>query len=179
MAEGRVKMRVLKGIPASGGVAIGKGFFLNRVLPRSVRSTVGREQVDEEVVAFQRAVARPGSSSSRSATAWRDSSSEHHQILRSIWPSSMTRCSSSRRSGRSVKTSSPRTGRSTRCSRTSWRRSNGSRIRTCGSGGHDLRQIGHRVLENLAGRPVDSIAAIRDPVVIVAHDLSPRTPRRS
>jgi phosphotransferase system enzyme I (PtsI) len=39
--------------------------------------------------------------------------------------------------------------------------------------GHDLRQIGHRVLENLAGRPVDSIAAIRDPVVIVAHDLSP------
>ena len=46
MTEGHVKMRTLKGIPASGGVAIGKGFFLNRVLSRSVRSTVGRDQVD-------------------------------------------------------------------------------------------------------------------------------------
>jgi phosphotransferase system enzyme I (PtsI) len=39
--------------------------------------------------------------------------------------------------------------------------------------GHDLRQIGHRVLENLAGRPPDSISSIREAVIIVAHDLSP------
>jgi phosphotransferase system enzyme I (PtsI) len=39
--------------------------------------------------------------------------------------------------------------------------------------GHDLRQIGHRVLENLAGRPLDSVASIKEPVVIVSHDLSP------
>ena len=33
--------------------------------------------------------------------------------------------------------------------------------------GHDLRQIGHRVLENLAGRPVDSISSIREPMVVI------------
>src|SRR4030042_3567 len=74
-------MRVLKGIPASGGVASGKGFFLNRVLPRSVRSTVGREQVDEEVAAFQRAVARSREQILAIRDDVRDTSSEHHQIL--------------------------------------------------------------------------------------------------
>jgi phosphotransferase system enzyme I (PtsI) len=39
--------------------------------------------------------------------------------------------------------------------------------------GHDLRQIGHRVLENLAGRPLESVASIREPVIVIAHDLSP------
>jgi len=39
--------------------------------------------------------------------------------------------------------------------------------------GHDLRQIGHRVLENLAGRQPDSIASIKDAVIVIAHDLSP------
>ena len=49
---GRPKMRVLKGIPASAGIAIGKGYFLNRAFPRSVQSTIGREKVEDEVAAF-------------------------------------------------------------------------------------------------------------------------------
>ncbi|HEX9191926.1 MAG TPA: phosphoenolpyruvate-utilizing N-terminal domain-containing protein, partial [Candidatus Deferrimicrobiaceae bacterium] len=53
-----MRMRVLKGIPASAGIAIGKGYFLNRALPRTVQSTLGREKVEEEVAAFHRAVAR-------------------------------------------------------------------------------------------------------------------------
>ena len=81
MTEGHVKMRTLKGIPASGGVAIGKGFFLNRVLPRSVRSTVGRDQVDEEVASFQRAVARSREQILHIRDGVADPSSEHHQIL--------------------------------------------------------------------------------------------------
>ncbi len=55
---GRAKMRILRGIPASAGVAIGRGFFLNRALPSSVQSTVPREKVEEEVGSFQRSVAR-------------------------------------------------------------------------------------------------------------------------
>jgi len=81
VTEGRVKMRILKGIPASGGVAIGKGFFLNRVLPRSVRSTVGRDQVDEEVAAFRRALDRSREQILLIRDGVADTSSQHHQIL--------------------------------------------------------------------------------------------------
>ena len=173
MAEGRAKMRVLKGIPASGGVAIGKGFFLNRVLPRSVRSTVGRDQVDEEVAAFQRALARSREQILHIRDGVEDPSSAHHQIL-SVH---LALLEDSMLVEQTVKTIRDNQfaadwafNKVLQNLLETFHRIEDPYLR---ERGHDLRQIGHRVLENLAGRPVDSVAAIRDPVIIVAHDLSP------
>ena len=166
-------MRVLKGIPASGGVAIGKGFFLNRVLPRSVRSTVGREQVDEEVAAFQRAVARSREQILAIRDGVTDTSSEHHQILSvhlALLEDSMLVEQTVRTIRENQFAADWAFNRVLQNLLETFHRIEDPYLR---ERGHDLRQIGHRVLENLAGRPVDSIAAIRDPVVVVAHDLSP------
>ncbi len=173
MTEGRVKMRVLKGIPASGGVAIGKGFFLSRVLPRSVRSTVGREQVDEEVTAFQRAVARSREQILLIRDGVADPSSEHHQILSvhlALLEDSMLVEPTVRTIRENQFAADWAFNKVLQNLLETFHRIEDPYLR---ERGHDLRQIGHRILENLAGRPVDSIAAIRDPVVIVAHDLSP------
>ena len=173
MTEGRAKMRVLKGIPASGGVAIGKGFFLNRVLPRSVRSTVGREQVDEEVAAFQRAVARSREQILAIRDGVADTSSEHHQIL-SVHLALLEDTMLVEQTVRAIRENQFAAdwafNKVLQNLLETFHRIEDPYLR---ERGHDLRQIGHRVLENLAGRPVDSVAAIRDPVVIVAHDLSP------
>jgi len=166
-------MRVLKGIPASGGVAIGKGFFLNRVLPRSVRSTVGREQVDEEVAAFQRAVGRSREQILAIRDGVTDTSSEHHQILSvhlALLDDSMLVEQTVRTIRENQFAADWAFNKVLQNLLETFHRIEDPYLR---ERGHDLRQIGHRVLENLAGRPVDSVAAIRDPVVIVAHDLSP------
>ena len=173
MTEGRAKMRVLKGIPASGGVAIGKGFFLNRVLPRSVRSTVGREQLDEEVAAFQRAVARSREQILAIRDGVTDTSLEHHQILSvhlALLEDSMLVEQTVRTIRENQFAADWAFNKVLQGLLETFHRIEDPYLR---ERGHDLRQIGHRVLENLAGRPVDSIASIRDPVVIVAHDLSP------
>jgi phosphotransferase system enzyme I (PtsI) len=173
VTESRVKMRVLKGIPASGGVAIGKGFFLNRVLSRSVRSTVGREQVEEEVAAFLRAVARSREQILLIRDGVADSSSEHHQILSvhlALLEDSMLVEQTVRTIRENQFAADWAFNKVLQNLLETFHRIEDPYLR---ERGHDLRQIGHRVLENLAGRPVDSVAAIRDPVVIVAHDLSP------
>ena len=173
MTERRAKMRVLKGIAASGGVAIGKGFFLNRVLPRSVRSTVGREQVDEEVAAFQRAVARSRDQILDIRDGVADPSSEHHQILSvhlALLEDSMLVEQTVRTIRENHFAADWAFNKVLQNLLETFHKIEDPYLR---ERGHDLRQIGHRVLENLAGRPVDSVAAIRDPVVIVAHDLSP------
>ena len=173
MTEGRVKMRVLKGIPASGGVAIGKGFFLNRVLPRSVRSTVGRDQVEEEVGAFQRAVARSREQILQIRDGVADPASEHHQILSvhlALLEDSMLVEQTVRTIRENQFAADWAFNKVLQNLLETFHRIEDPYLR---ERGHDLRQIGHRVLENLAGRPVDSVAGIRDPVIIVAHDLSP------
>jgi len=173
VAEDRVKMRVLKGIPASGGIAIGKGFFLSRVLPRSVRSTVGREQVDDEVAAFHRALARSREQILQIREGVADASSEHHQILAvhlALLEDAMLVDQTVRTIRENQFAADWAFSKVLQTLLETFHRIEDPYLR---ERGHDLRQIGHRVLENLAGRPVDSIAAIRDPVVIVAHDLSP------
>ena len=173
MTEGRVKMRILKGIPASGGVAIGKGFFLNRLLPRSLRSTVGREQVDEEVAAFQGAVARSREQINAIRDGVADTSSEHHQILSvhlALLEDSMLIDQTVRTIRENQFAADWAFNKVLQNLLETFHRIEDPYLR---ERGHDLRQIGHRVLENLAGRPVDTVAAIREPVIIVAHDLSP------
>ena len=173
MTEVRGKMRVLKGIPASGGVAIGKGFFLNRVLPRSVRSTIGRDQVDEEVAAFQRAVARSREQILHIRDGVPDPNSEHHQIL-SVHLALLEDSMLVEQTVRTIRDNQFAAdwafNKVLQNLLETFHRIEDPYLR---ERGHDLRQIGHRVLENLAGRPVDSVAAIREPVIIVAHDLSP------
>jgi phosphotransferase system enzyme I (PtsI) len=173
VTDGRAKMRILKGIPASGGIAIGKGFFLNRVLPRSVRSSVGREQVEEEVAAFLRAVACSREQILLIRDGVADTSSEHHQILSvhlALLEDSMLVEETVRTIRENQFAADWAFNKVLQNLLETFHRIEDPYLR---ERGHDLRQIGHRVLENLAGRPVDSIAGIRDPVVIVSHDLSP------
>lgn len=173
MTDGRRKMRVLKGIPASAGIAIGRGFFLNRTLPRSVQSTVGHDKVEEEVSAFQRALAR----SKEQIRAIRDSagdhSSDHYQILSvhlALLEDSMLLDQTTRTIRENHFTADWAFNKVLQSLLETFHRIEDPYLR---ERGHDLRQIGHRVLENLAGRPLDSISSIREPVIIISHDLSP------
>jgi phosphotransferase system enzyme I (PtsI) len=170
---GRTKMRVLRGIPASGGVAIGRGFFLNRALPSSVQSTVTREKVEEEAAAFLRAVGRSKDQIRAIRDGVKDHASEHYQILSvhlALLEDSMLVDQTVRLIRENQYKADWAFNKVLQNLLETFHRIEDQYLR---ERGHDLRQIGHRVLENLAGRPVDSIASIREPVIVVAHDLSP------
>ena len=72
---------ITRGIPASPGVAIGKGVFLSRELPRSVLSIVPKEKVEEEVEAFLLAVNRSREQIHSIRQEIADPSAETYQIL--------------------------------------------------------------------------------------------------
>ncbi|MDA8123167.1 MAG: phosphoenolpyruvate--protein phosphotransferase [Deltaproteobacteria bacterium] len=169
----RSKMKVLRGIPASAGVAIGTGYFLNRTMPSSVHSTVPREKVEEEVTAFLRAVSRSRDQISAIREGVKDQSSEHYQILSvhlALLEDSMLVDQTVRLIRENQFKADWAFNKVLQNLLETFHRIEDQYLR---ERGHDLRQIGHRVLENLAGRAVDSVASIRDPVIVIAHDLSP------
>jgi phosphotransferase system enzyme I (PtsI) len=166
-------MKVLRGIPASGGVAVGRGYFLSRALPSSVQSTIPREKVEEEAAAFLRAVARSKEQIRAIRDGVKDHSSEHYQILSvhlALLEDSMLVDQTVRLIRENQHKADWAFNKVLQNLLETFHRIEDQYLR---ERGHDLRQIGHRVLENLAGRPVDSIASIREPVIVVAHDLSP------
>ena len=170
---GRLKMKVIRGIPASGGVAIGRGFFLNRALPSYVQSAIPREKVEEEVAAFQRAVGRSKEQIRAIRDGVKDHSSEHHQILSvhlALLEDSMLVDQTTHLIRENQYKADWAFNKVLQNLLETFHRIEDQYLR---ERGHDLRQIGHRVLENLAGRPVDSISSIREPVIVIAHDLSP------
>ncbi len=166
-------MRVLKGIPASAGIAIGEGYFLNRALPRSVKSTVSRDKIEEEVAAYQRSLARSKEQIRAVRDGVSDPESEHYQILSvhlALLEDSMLHEQTTRLIRENHFTADWAFNKVLQSLLETFLRIEDPYLR---ERSHDLRQIGHRVLENLAGRPLDSIATIREPVIVVAHDLSP------
>ena len=169
----RQKMKVLNGVAASPGVAIGKAFFLNRALPRSVHSTVPKEQIEEEAGAFMRAVARSKEQIHTIRAGVKDHSSDHYQILTvhlALLEDSMLVDQTVRLIRENQFKADWAFNKVLQNLLETFHRIEDQYLR---ERGHDLRQIGHRVLENLAGRPVETVASIRDPVIVIAHDLSP------
>jgi phosphotransferase system enzyme I (PtsI) len=167
------KMKILHGIPASAGIAIGGGFFLNRALPRSVHSTVSREKLDEEVAAFQRALSRSREQLNAIRDSVRDPESDHYQILTvhlALLDDSMVVDQTIKLIRENQFKADWAFNKVLQNLLETFHRIEDPYLR---ERANDVRQIGHRVLENLAGNPVDSIASIKEPVVVVAHDLSP------
>ncbi len=166
-------MKVLKGIPASPGVAIGKAFFVNRALPRSVHSTVSKDKTEEEVGAFLRAVARSKEQIRSIRDGVKDSSSDHYQIL-SVHLALLEDTMLVDQTVNLIRENRFKAdwafNKVLQNFLETFQRIEDKYLR---ERGQDLRQIGHRVLENLAGRPVESVASIREPVIVIAHDLSP------
>jgi len=166
-------MKVLHGIPASPGVAIGKVFFVNRALPRSVLSTVSKDKAEEEVAGFLRAVARSKEEIQSIRESLKDQSTDHYQILSvhlALLEDSMLIDQTIRLIRENRFKADWAFNKVLQNLLETFHRIEDKYLR---ERGHDLRQIGHRVLENLAGRPVESVASIREPVIVVAHDLSP------
>ena len=169
----RSRMKVLQGIPASPGVAIGKVFFVNRALPRSVLSTVSKDKAEEEVAGFLRAVARSKEQIQSIRDSVKDQSTDHYQILSvhlALLEDSMLIDQTVRLIRENRFKADWAFNKVLQNLLQTFHRIEDKYLR---ERGHDLRQIGHRVLENLAGRPVESVASIREPVIVIAHDLSP------
>ena len=167
------RMKTLQGIPASPGIAIGKAFFLNRALPRSVHSTVPRDKTDEEVAAFLRAVARSREQIRSIRDAEKDQSTDHHQILSvhlALLEDSMLVDQTVDLIRENRFKADWAFNKVLQNLLETFHRMEDKYLR---ERGQDLRQIGHRVLENLAGRPLESVTSIKEPVVVIAHDLSP------
>jgi phosphotransferase system enzyme I (PtsI) len=166
-------MKVLKGIPASPGVAIGKAFFVNRALPRSVHSTVSKDKTEEEVGAFLRAVARSKEQIRSIRDGVKNSSSDHYQIL-SVHLALLEDAMLVDQTVSLIRENQFKAdwafNKVLQNLLDTFQRIEDKYLR---ERGQDLRQIGHRLLENLAGRPVESVASIREPVIVIAHDLSP------
>ena len=169
----RSRMKVLQGIPASPGVAIGKVFFVNRALPRSVLSTVSKDKAEEEVAGFLRAVARSKEQIQSIRDSVKDQSTDHYQILSvhlALLEDSMLIDQTVRLIRENRFKADWAFNKVLQNLLQTFHRIEDKYLR---ERGHDLRQIGHRVLENLAGRPLESVASIREPVIVIAHDLSP------
>ena len=172
-AERSGAMKEMRGIPASPGVAIGTGFFLSRALPRSVLSTVPKEKVEEEVEAFRRAVTRSREQIESIREEIGDPSAESSQILSThlaLLEDSMLIDETVRSIREDRYKADWAFNRVLKKLLETFHRIEDQYLR---ERGHDLRQIGHRILENLAGRGVESVASIRGPVIVIAHDLSP------
>lgn len=169
----RSRMKVLHGIPASPGVAIGKVFFVNRDLPRSVLSTVPKDKAEEEVAGFLRAVARSKEQIQSIRDSVKDQSTDHYQILSvhlALLEDSMLIDQTVRLIRENRFKADWAFNKVLQNLLETFHRIEDKYLR---ERSHDVRQIGHRVLENLAGRPVESVASIREPVIVIAHDLSP------
>jgi phosphotransferase system enzyme I (PtsI) len=169
----RPKMKVLRGIPASPGVAIGKAFFLNRTLLRSVHSTVPKEKIEEEISSFLRAVARSKEQIHAVRDGVKDHAADHYQILSvhlALLEDSMLVDQTVRLIRENQFKADWAFNKVLQNLLETFHRIEDKYLR---ERGHDLRQIGHRVLENLAGRPLETVSSIRDPVIVIAHDLSP------
>ena len=173
MTDARPRMKTMNGIPASPGIAIGKAFFVNRALPRSVHSTVQKDKTEDEIAAFLRAVARSREQIQSIRDGVKDQSSEHYQILTvhlALLEDSMVVDQTVRLIRENQFKADWAFNKVLQGLLETFHRIEDKYLR---ERGHDLRQIGHRVLENLAGRPVESVASIRKQGVVIAHDLSP------
>ena len=173
MTDPRSRMKVLNGIPASPGIAIGRALLINRALPRSVHSTVSKDQAEDEVAAFLHAVARSREQIQAIREGVKDQSSDHYQILSvhlALLEDSMLVDQTVRLIRENQFKADWAFNKVLQGLLETFRRIEDKYLR---ERGHDLRQIGHRVLENLAGRPVETVSSIRDPVIVIAHDLSP------
>jgi phosphotransferase system enzyme I (PtsI) len=169
----RPRMKMLQGIPASPGVAIGKAFFVNRALPRSVHSTVPWDKIDEEVAAFLRAVVRSKEQIQSIRDGVKDQSTDHYQILSvhlALLDDSMLVDQTVRLIRENRFKADWAFNKVLQNLLETFHRIEDKYLR---ERGQDLRQIGHRVLENLAGRQMESVASVKEPVVVIAHDLSP------
>jgi len=169
----RPRMKIMQGIPASPGVAIGKAFFVNRALPRSVHSTVPGDKIDEEVAAFLRAVVRSKEQIQSIRDGVKDQSTDHYQILSvhlALLDDSMLVDQTVRLIRENRFKADWAFNKVLQNLLETFHRIEDKYLR---ERGQDLRQIGHRVLENLAGRTMESVASIKEPVVVIAHDLSP------
>jgi len=166
-------MKIMQGIPASPGVAIGKAFFVNRALPRSVHSTVPGDKIDEEVASFLRAVVRSKEQIQSIRDGVKDQSTDHYQILSvhlALLDDSMLVDQTVRLIRENRFKADWAFNKVLQNLLETFHRIEDKYLR---ERGQDLRQIGHRVLENLAGRPMESVVSIKEPVVVIAHDLSP------
>lgn len=169
----RPRMKIMQGIPASPGVAIGKAFFVNRALPRSVHSTVPGDKIDDEVAAFLRAVVRSKEQIQSIRDGVKDQSTDHYQILSvhlALLDDSMLVDQTVRLIRENRFKADWAFNKVLQNLLETFHRIEDKYLR---ERGQDLRQIGHRVLENLAGRPMESVVSIKEPVVVIAHDLSP------
>lgn len=166
-------MKVLRGVAASPGVAIGKSCFLNRAMPASVRATVPRDKVEEEAAAFLRAVNRSKEQLRAIREEVREQSADHRQILGvhlALLDDSMLVDQTVRLIRENQFKADWAFNKVLQNLLETFHRIEDPYLR---ERSHDLRQVGYRILENLAGRPPDSVGAIREPVIVVAHDLSP------
>jgi phosphotransferase system enzyme I (PtsI) len=168
-----MKNIIVSGIPASPGVAIGKGFFLDRALPSFIKSYISREEVEDEVEKFLSAVSRSTKQLRSIRDSLPDKSGEHYQILGvhlSMLEDSMLIDSTIRMIRDYYFKAEWALDKVLQNLVESFHQMEDHYLKQRGD---DIRQIAHRIFENLAGRRVDSILEVDEDVVIIAHDLSP------
>jgi phosphotransferase system enzyme I (PtsI) len=168
-----MKNIIVSGIPASPGIAIGKGFFLDRALPSFIKSYISREEVEDEVEKFLSAVSRSKKQLRSIRDSLSDKSGEHYQILGvhlSMLEDSMLIDSTIRMIRDNYFKAEWALDKVLQNLVESFQQMEDLYLKQRGD---DIRQIAHRIFENLAGRRVDSILDVDEDVVIIAHDLSP------
>ncbi|NIO17743.1 MAG: phosphoenolpyruvate--protein phosphotransferase [Deltaproteobacteria bacterium] len=164
---------IASGIPASPGIAIAKGFFLDRSLPSFVKSYVSREEVEIEVEKFLGAVDRSRIQLSEIQESLIEKNGEHYQILGvhiSMLEDSMLIDATIKMIRDYFFRAEWALDKVLKDLVENFHRMEDPYLKQRGD---DIKQIAHRIFENLAGRRVDSILEVGEDVVVIAHDLSP------
>lgn len=164
---------ILKGIAASPGISIAKGYFLDRALPSFIKSYVSKQQVKEEIDRFLGAVSRSKLQLMEIRDSLVDKNSDQYQILEvhlSMLEDSMLVDSTIKMIRDYHFKAEWALNKIVQELLDSFHRIEDVYLKQRGD---DIKQIAHRLFENLAGRRVDSVQEVEDDVVIIAHDLSP------
>ncbi len=164
---------VLRGIGASPGIAIASGFFLNRSMPSFIKSYVPEKDVEREVAKFLGAVESSKLQLSGIKETIQDKESDQYKILDvhlSILEDSMLIDSTVKLIKDFNFKAEWALNRVLEDLIESFQRIEDTYLKQRGD---DIRQIGHRIFDNLSGKKVDSIQEVGEEVIIVAQDLSP------
>ncbi len=164
---------IFTGIGASPGIAIAKGFFLNRAIPNFIKSFIPEKDVTSEVNKFLEAVDLSKSQLLDIRGTLQDETSEHHKILGvhlSILEDSMLIDSTVKLIQDYNFKAEWALNRVLDDLVESFHKIEDLYLKQRGD---DIKQIAHRIFENLAGKRIDSILEVMEDVVIISHDLSP------
>jgi phosphoenolpyruvate-protein phosphotransferase (PTS system enzyme I) len=174
MTQKEIKARFLKGIGASAGVAIGRAYLVDRSRVKVIyQYLLDNNKVDEELERFRQAVSRAEAQLQQIQEEIPDEIKDHagifdsHRLIlrdKMLYDQTLEQIQSEQINAEwALK-------RSVEKAQEAFAKIKDEYIR---SRFKDVEDVSERILRNLTGKKVERLSEVAEPVIIIAHDLSP------